>query len=75
MRKIHHPNDRAARRRSAEAKALEKLKPKRIDAKKRKILVALKEKETKDELRAYSNNVEIERPRSNRSTDVRDWIE
>jgi hypothetical protein len=57
MRKKHHPNDRAARRRSAQAKALQNplYRNRKIDGKKRKILVDLKEKETKDELRTIRN--------------------
>lgn len=45
-----HPHNRMERKRSAEAKALKLFKPQRIDGKKRKKLVELEDKETKDEL-------------------------
>ena len=47
---MNHPTNRAERRRSAEAKALERLRPQRINGKKRKIKVELLNKETQDEL-------------------------
>jgi hypothetical protein len=65
-----HPLDRAARRRSAQAKALEKLRPKKIDGKKRKIIVDLKEKETKDELRILDFTDEPRVPVEGRLVDV-----
>jgi hypothetical protein len=51
--KKKHPNNRAERKRLAEAKALENplFRNKRIDGKKRKIITDLKAKEAEDELR------------------------
>ena len=53
MTRKHHPKDRFERKRLAEAKALEHFVPKRINGKKRKIQVDLKQKETEDELAGY----------------------
>ena len=53
MIKLHHPKDRLERKRSAEARALERLRPQRINGKKRKIKVSLEEKESQDELAHY----------------------
>lgn len=57
MTKHPHPHDRAERRRSAEARALEKLKHKAIEAKKRRLKEELRQKEKDDEVRSYLNGV------------------
>lgn len=48
-----HPTNRLERRRSAEAKALQLFKPKKINGKKRHKIVELQTKETEDELSQY----------------------
>jgi len=50
---MNHPSNRAERRRSAEAKALQVLRPKKINGKKRKIYTEIAEKESEDALRGY----------------------
>ena len=47
---MKHPIDRAARKRLAEAKALEKLIPKKINAKKKLLTNEIREQEAEEEI-------------------------
>lgn len=54
----HHPHDRAERKRLAEARALEKLVPKKINAKKKHIVEDLLQQEAQDEIAAaYTGDI------------------
>jgi hypothetical protein len=57
---MKHPLNKAERRRSAEAKALQHLHQRRINGKKRKIQVDLKEEETKNELHQIRNDYHLD---------------